>query len=429
MTVIAEIGGRKVPNLHKYCPSIDIAGINSYGGMPSLIERYRKAGGAKPVIVTEFGPLGQWEVGKFAGTIPQEQTSTEKALRYRKGYEKCVLRHPGFCLGSYAFLWGFKQETTATWFGMFLDDGARTAAVETMGELWGGAKPENRCPTIGDVELDRQQGVKPGERLQAKVSVADPDGDPLTVQWALRRESGIYATGGDAQAAQPGIPDAVERSDSSSATIRVPDSGGGYRLFAYAYDGQDNAAVANAPFIVDGPVKTLPAPKVTLPFVVYADDAGERPYVPSGYMGNTGAIRMDPACTDNPAEGEHCLRVHYAAPGNWAGVVWHSPADDWGDKPGGFNLAGATDLRFRARGEQGGETVTFGVGLIDDKPYYDTDKSKLENIRLKPEWQTFYVPLHGRDLSRIKSGFYWSLSGQGRPLTFFLDGVRFVARP
>ena len=45
MTVIAELGGEKVKNLHRLCPDIDIVGINSYGGAASVPQRYRKAGG------------------------------------------------------------------------------------------------------------------------------------------------------------------------------------------------------------------------------------------------------------------------------------------------------------------------------------------------------------------------------------------------
>ena len=49
-------------NLHRLCPDIDIVGINSYGGAASVPERYRKAGGTKPYILTEFGPPGRWEI-------------------------------------------------------------------------------------------------------------------------------------------------------------------------------------------------------------------------------------------------------------------------------------------------------------------------------------------------------------------------------
>ena len=43
MTVFAEIDPVKVSNLNKYCPDVDILGINSYGGAASVGARYAKA--------------------------------------------------------------------------------------------------------------------------------------------------------------------------------------------------------------------------------------------------------------------------------------------------------------------------------------------------------------------------------------------------
>jgi hypothetical protein len=61
MTVVAEIGGDKVEMIHKYCPDIDIIGINSYAGCSSIPKRYAVAGGKKPYIITVFGPAGTGE--------------------------------------------------------------------------------------------------------------------------------------------------------------------------------------------------------------------------------------------------------------------------------------------------------------------------------------------------------------------------------
>ncbi len=147
MTVTAEIGGGRIASINELCPAIDIHGINSYGGAPSLPERYRAGGGTKPYVLTEFGPPGSWEVPKNAWGAPYEPTSTEKADAYRKAYESAVNGAQGLALGSYVFTWGFKMEATATWFGMFLSDGARLGAVDTMTELWSGKPPENLAPT------------------------------------------------------------------------------------------------------------------------------------------------------------------------------------------------------------------------------------------------------------------------------------------
>ena len=70
-------------------------------------------------MVTEWGPLGFWEVGKTDWGAPIEQNSTEKARHYLGGYQNFILPAlPRQALGSYVFLWGQKQERTPTWFSM-----------------------------------------------------------------------------------------------------------------------------------------------------------------------------------------------------------------------------------------------------------------------------------------------------------------------
>jgi hypothetical protein len=49
-------------------------------------------------------------------------------------------------------------------------------------------------------------------------------------------------------------------------------------------------------------------------------------------------------------------------------------------------------------------------------------------VRLTTKWQKLRLPLDGRDLTRIKTGFGWSLAGQGKPVTFYLDDIRYVSK-
>lgn len=427
MTVIAELGDHKVQSIERFCPNVDIIGVNSYGGIPSVAERYRKAGGTKPFIVTEHGPHGPWEVGKTGWEAPLEASSTAKGEAYAAGYAKAVTAQSGLSLGSYAFLWGHKQETTATWFGMLLPDGSRLAAADAMTKAWTGSPPANRCPRIDSLKVDRSAALKPGEKIKARLATTDPEGDSLKVEWVLRYDSVTIGVGGDFQAEERPFADAVSVND-SGAIVTVPDGGGAYRLFAYVYDGHGGAAVANVPLYVDAPVKAVPSPKAKLPFAVYGDQGNSAVYAPSGYMGNTDAITMDLKCADNPFSGETCLKVEYSASDNWGGVLWQSPPNDWdGQKPGGLNLSGARELEFHVRGAKGGEKVSFMLGIVDgDHPYRDTAKAELKEVRLTTEWQKLRIPLDGRDLSRIKTGFGWSLAGQGSSVTFFLDDVRYI---
>lgn len=431
MAVIAELGedASKVRSIERFCPDIDIVGVNSYGGIESAAERFQAAGGTKPYIVTEHGTLGPWEVGKTSWGAPIEWSSTEKGRFYAKGYRANVVRHPRICLGSFAFLWGHKQETTATWFGMLLPDGTRLAAVDAMTEVWTGQPPANRCPMIESLKLDRTSGLKPGETIKAVLAAADPEDDRLKVEWVLRSDSGTIGAGGDPQESESTIRGRI-RSTSTEATVTVPESGGGYRLFAYVYDGHGGAAVANVPFHVAAPMKLARAmPPATLPYVVYGDDAKkDNVFIPSGYMGNVAAVAMQLDSTEDPSSGPTCLRADYKSDASWGGVLWQSPAEDWdGKQPGGANLTGATHLEFQVRGARGGEVVNFVFGVLDgNQPYRDTAKGELSEIRLTKEWKKLTIPLTGLDLRRIKTGFGWSLAGQGKPVTFYLDDIRYV---
>ncbi len=425
MTVIAEIGGEKVQNIHRYCPDIDMIGINSYGGAASLGERYKKAGGTKPYVVTEFGPAGIWEIGKNAIGAYAELSSTEKADIYRRAYHGAVASQPGVCLGSYAFLWGNKQEATATWFSMFLSDRTRLGAVDAMQELWSGKAPANRCPTIASLKLDSPAMVDSGATVRALLDTADPENDPLTVTWTLQRDPEQYGNGGDHEGLPPTFPEAIARGDLHGAEVHLPKDSGLYRLFATVRDNHGGGAVANITIRVKGDGSLVPARKATLPLVIY-DEAGNPPtYISSGWMGDTKSIKLEPDCTEQPHTGKTCMRCDFTAPRGWGGVIWQNPEQNWGDRSGGYDLTGAKRLTFWARGAKGGEVVSFKFGIVPkDKRYCDTAKGELANVTLTPEWKQYSIDAAGQDLSRIVSGFSWNLSGQGQPVTFYLDDIR-----
>jgi hypothetical protein len=422
MTVTAEIGGGRIRSINEHCPDIDIHGINAYGGAPSLAERYRAGGGTKPIVLTEFGPPGSWEVAKTAWGAPLELTSTEKAVSYRRSYEGSVTGAPGLALGSYAFTWGYKMEATATWFGMFLPDGARLAAVDVMTELWSGSPPADRVPTVEPLIVEGEPQLDPGDEVQVKAVTADPEGGAVRAQWALRAESGEYATGGDFRAMLPDLEGAILESDAEGARVRMPEAPGPYRLFFYAYDEAGNAATANVPLMVNGDQRT------PLPFYVYKDGFEGMPWVPSGWMGSIDSLTLDGSHGENPHEGTASIRLRYEGEGSWVGVAWQHPPDNWGDQDGGYDLTGANKLELWARGEYGGEKIDIGVGLIDEgKAHPDSGKTMVKGIVLKREWQRYEIPVRKLDLSSIKTGFVISLVGRrGSSVTVYLDSIRFV---
>ncbi|NNF17417.1 MAG: hypothetical protein HKN70_11775 [Gammaproteobacteria bacterium] len=421
MAVTAEIGGGRIAAVHRLCPAIDIHGINSYGGAPSLLERLKAAGASKPIVLTEFGPPGPWEVAKTKWGAPMEPSSTAKAEHYRRSYLRAVQEARGVSLGSYVFHWGSKMEATATWFGMFLQEGARLAAVDVMTELWSGSLPDDLAPRITSLVIDGDDTVNPRAKIKVGASVSDPEGGPVRVHWVLRAESGDYLTGGDYRPALPDIEGAVLSANVDGAIVRMPEEPGPYRLFLYAYDKAGNAATANLPVLVKG------TPRTPMPVPVYTDRFEGMPWAPSGWMGATEFLTLSGDYEKNPQEGTRSIRMRYTGTFGWVGVAWQHPANNWGEQNGGFDLTGATHLEVWARGEYGGERISIGVGLLGaETAHPDSGKTKIDNIVLKHEWQRYRIPLRKIDLSSIKTGFVVTLSGRRTPVTVYLDNIRYV---
>ena len=425
MTVLADLGEKSIPNINTYCPSLDVIGINSYGGAASLYDRYTKVGGIKPYMLTEFGPLGPWESAKTSWGRPIEATSTEKETWYSNAHAKNVVKHPELCLGSFAFLWGNKQESTATWFGMFLPDGTKTGAVDVMSQFWTGKAPANPCPRISPIQVGTSTEFEPEEPVEATVQVADPKGSTLKIHWVLTKDGGVIGTGGGKE----DVPDAVEGSvistEGQKATIRMPKTPGPYRLFVIAKNATGGAATANIPLKVRGEAPIEMGAKAKLPLTIYAEGGNALPYSPSGWMGSTQQMKLELNSTDQPHTGAKCLRWDFTGSDGWGAIAWFQPEADWGDKPGGYDLTGAKTLSFWARGTKGGEELSFALGIIPaNKTYYDTAIVPGGTHKLSTEWRQYEVSLKGKDLRRIKGGFVMTVKTTSGPVTVYLDDIR-----
>lgn len=254
--VTAGIDVAEVQMIKERAPSIDILGVNTYGDVGNVPRSIDLFGWEGPYMITEWGPNGHWEVAKTSWGAPVEQTSSEKAASYKERYETYIAGDREQCIGSYVFLWGQKQETTQTWYGVFLEDGSRTEAIDVLYHAWTKAPPENSCPHITSVTLDGKtayESVKlsPGQRTKAGLVVNDPDNDALTVKWELLPESTDIKAGGDVEEKPEAIPAKVIDSGNGEGIFRAPRNRGAYRLFVFIHDGKGHAATANIPFFVE----------------------------------------------------------------------------------------------------------------------------------------------------------------------------------
>lgn len=253
MTVIVELGGKRIQSVNQYCPDVDIVGINTYAGASSIATRYAALKPTKPYIITEFGPPGFWEVGKTSWGAPLEPTSPEKAESYRRAYVGSIQQKP-LCLGSYAFLWGNKQERTATWFGMFLPDGTKVNAVDTMTELWSGKPPVAPCPAIKELRAQGTTQVNPDQKLKIRLAVINPAPEPLRVRWVVQPEQTKTLSAGREEQLLPELQSAIVQGDEHGCEISAASLNGGYRVFAYVHNAA-GASVGNVPFHVSAPAR------------------------------------------------------------------------------------------------------------------------------------------------------------------------------
>jgi hypothetical protein len=175
--------------------------------------------------------------------------------------------------------------------------------------------------------------------------------------------------------------------------------------------------------------------------IIYQEaDTSSVPYVPSGYMGDTGDIGMDLGYEKEHHTGRYSIKImytkegigpnacNYPGPCKWGGVYWQKPPNNWGKdesmKDGGLNLSGYSYVSFWAKADNPCKIDFFVGGIVG--PYGDSLKFPRKiQAKLTQEWQEFQIPLKNANLSYIIGGFGWSTNWSNCPgvCTFYLDDI------
>lgn len=264
-TVTAGLDPAEVKLINERAPAIDIYGVNTYGDIGNVKEKIKQYGWNGPYMITEWGPNGHWEVEKTIWKAPIEQSSTEKAQSYRERYTSAILGDKPQCIGSFVFLWGFKQETTSTWYGMFDENGASSEAVDVLAEYWNPTALTNTAPSLDSARLDgKMKGesilFEPDTRTQAIVYCRDKENDKLKYVWEVVPESRDIKAGGDAESRPTALKGIKGRKKLNTFSFLAPQEEGAYRLFIYVYDGNNHYAYCNIPFYVKDSSTVKPKP-------------------------------------------------------------------------------------------------------------------------------------------------------------------------
>jgi hypothetical protein len=255
-TVTAGTNTEKLAFVMSQLTDIDIYGINTYadiGNVKKVIEDGNYKG---PYMITEWGPTGHWEITKTMWGASVEQSSTEKATSYLSRFTENIDSQRSQCIGSFAFLWGHKQEYTSTWYGLFTEDGEPTEAIDELQYCWTGKYPDNRAPTLDKMVFNGKEDllnviVAPGEKYSIELTASDSNDDRLSYRWELYPESTDKKTGGDSEGKPPILTGRIKGSKSSEIVLKTPLNEGTYRLFVFV-DDTEKVAYMNIPFYVEG---------------------------------------------------------------------------------------------------------------------------------------------------------------------------------
>ncbi len=252
-TTTADISESLARDIAERAPDIDFISVQTYGGLFDLPQRLETTGIDKPIMVTEWGTIGHWEVPKTPWGAPIELTSTQKAAAYHRGATEVLPQLGTRLIGSYVFLWGQKQERTPTWYGVFVD-GHRTEAVDVLQRFWTGSIVENPVASVASLLLDGKDaasGVRlvAGRTYEANAVIGDLESDAL--RWVVLEESTAMQGGGDAEEVPADRSHMLQSTAGKQVMLTAPEGPGAYRLFVYAKDSNGGVAHANLPFFVE----------------------------------------------------------------------------------------------------------------------------------------------------------------------------------
>ncbi len=159
------------------------------------------------------------------------------------------------------------------------------------------------------------------------------------------------------------------------------------------------------------------------------------------------AVEIDGSSTESPHSGATAIRaeLHDTTGTNFGGYYFlngllpagaTAPIPNFGTQgDAGIDLSGATALTFWARGQRGGEKVSFlmgGVGRNPDtgqptSPFPDSTPVVRQLVTLTAQWQQYSLDLRGLDLHYVLGGFGWVATAGDNPggATFFVDDISY----
>ncbi|MDQ4138936.1 MAG: hypothetical protein M3142_00280, partial [Bacteroidota bacterium] len=252
------------------CDEIDVLSINVFGKMTRALKFTIDWIWKGPFMASEYGTPGYWVADHTEWYAKVEPTSYTKSQTIRRQYQE-MFQNNRKCLGSYVFLWGQKQEYTATWFGLFTQTGQPTEMVDVLHYNWMNEWPANRAPSIESVFINRRKDSKniyleKNQKFNVSLNAQNTENENLQLTWEIQKDNvEIYFDPTLAQSKPETIakgkldfkklPEQKVNASSDfwknfQLELISPSYEGPYRLFIYLTDEQKKVATGNAAFYV-----------------------------------------------------------------------------------------------------------------------------------------------------------------------------------
>ncbi|MCU0316972.1 MAG: hypothetical protein MUC92_10300 [Fimbriimonadaceae bacterium] len=246
MTVVADMWPEKQAMMEKYIKSVDVLGINSYVGFPTIHNRL--TWWKKPYVVTEFAFSlpDRDERRPWAGHI--EPASEEKALSAVRNYRNSILAFPGRVLGSYYFYFNASNVGTSSMHSTHLRTGERLQIVEELAKLWGGDVPPNRAPVLRNVSPNAPFRLRPRATFEVAARGLDPDQDQVALTYEVLHNDPKKRFVGDFEQNLGLIEKGALK---GRVRLTAPAERGLYRVLIVGRDGRGAAATHTISFAVE----------------------------------------------------------------------------------------------------------------------------------------------------------------------------------
>jgi hypothetical protein len=153
-------------------------------------------------------------------------------------------------------------------------------------------------------------------------------------------------------------------------------------------------------------------------------------YTPSGWMPGNDQGTLDSVIDNERGAVQQMTFNNEGDASRWTGLYWQYPANNWapGNNPG-YDLSGAKEVTFWAKGENGGETIDARAGGDQGNSFSKWTGS----ISLNQAWTKYTIDLYGKDLSNVGWGFGVKIlpmkegaPGNAGEVKVYLDDINYI---